>query len=229
VDEITVTIKGLRDSLLVTLGPGAWDNVTASLMQRIRTQGDFFRGARMAIDVGDRALDRDAIEKLKEKLAKHEVSLWAFLSDAPATVREARRLELETDFQEVAPAGAAEEELPPFEADERGSDGVLVRLTLRSGRVVRHIGHVVVIGDVNPGAQIIAGGDVVVWGRLRGTVHAGAAGDEGAVVCALDLRPMQLRIANTIAITPEDAQSQGRPEVAFIHNGQIVAEEWTPS
>jgi septum site-determining protein MinC len=227
VHEIMITIKGVRDGLLVTLGPGEWDDVAAALIQRIRTQGDFFRGARLAIDVGDRSLDRDAIQKLKDKLAKHEVSLWAFLSDAPETVRSSRRLELETDLQQVAPAGAAEDDLPPIEADERGSDGVLVRLTLRSGRVVRHIGHVVVVGDVNPGAQIIAGGDVVVWGRLRGTVHAGATGDEKAVVCALDMRPMQLRIANTIAITPEDAPSRSRPEIAFVRDGQIVAEEWT--
>jgi septum site-determining protein MinC len=228
VDEIIITIKGVRDGLLVTLGPGEWDDVTASLIQRIRTQGGFFRGARLAIDVGDRALDRDAIQKLKDKLAQHEVSLWAFLSDSPPTVREARRLELETDLQQVAPAGADEDDLPPIVSDERGSDGVLVRLTLRSGRIVRHIGHVVVVGDVNPGAQIIAGGDVVVWGRLRGTVHAGATGDEKAVVCALDLRPMQLRIANNIAITPEDAPSRSRPEIAFVREGQIVAEEWTP-
>lgn len=227
-DEIIITIKGVSDGLLVTLGPGEWGDVAAALIRRIRTQGDFFRGARVAIDVGDRVLDRDAIQKLKDKLLDHDVALWAFLSDAPATVRAARRLELETDFEEIAPTGAVEDDLPPIESDEHGSDGVLVRLTLRSGRVVRHIGHVVVVGDVNPGAHIIAGGDVVVWGRLRGTVHAGATGNENSVVCALDLRPMQLRIANTIAITPEDALSRTHPEMAFVQNGQIVAEEWSP-
>lgn len=227
-DDPAITIKGVRDSLLITLGPGEWDGAVSTLLRNIRAQGDFFRGARVAIDVGERILDREAIQKLKEKLAEHEVELRALLSDAPATVRTARRLDLETELQDMIPTAVDEGELPPFEADERGTDGVLVRLTLRSGRVVRHAGHVVVVGDVNPGAQIIAGGDVVVWGRVRGTVHAGAAGDETAVVCALDLRPMQLRIAQHIAITPEDARPRPRPEVASVRDNQIVAEEWVP-
>jgi len=83
----------------------------------------------------------------------------------------------------------------------------------------------VVIGDVNPGAEIIAGGDIVVWGRLRGVAHAGAAGDTAAVVCALDLSPTQLRIADSIAISP-GRQREPRPEMARLKDGQIIAERW---
>ncbi len=83
------------------------------------------------------------------------------------------------------------------------------------------------IGDVNPGAEIIARGDVVVWGRLRGMVHAGAEGDESAVVCALDLSPTQLRIAGQIAVTPK-RRGKPQPEMARISNGQVVAEPWDP-
>ena len=104
---------------------------------------------------------------------------------------------------------------------------VLVRRTLRSGQTVRHTGHIVVIGDVNPGAEIIAGGDVVVWGRLRGTVHAGAGGDDDAVVCALVLAPTQLRIGSHIARSP--GGEPGRrilPEVASVQGDQIVAKPW---
>jgi septum site-determining protein MinC len=92
---------------------------------------------------------------------------------------------------------------------------------------VRHTGHVVVVGDVNPGAEIIAGGDVVVWGRLRGTVHAGAGGDAAAVVCALVLAPTQLRIGSHIARSP--GGEPGRrilPEVASVQGDQIVAKPW---
>ena len=83
-----------------------------------------------------------------------------------------------------------------------GEGAILVRRTLRSGYSLQHSGHVVVIGDVNPGAEIIAGGDVIVWGHLRGMVHAGAEGNDDAVVCALDLAPTQLRIGGLIATTP---------------------------
>jgi len=67
---------------------------------------------------------------------------------------------------------------------------------------------------------------VVVWGRLRGVVHAGAGGDAEAVVCALDLSPTQLRIANHIATSPA-RKGEPKPEMARIRDGQIVAERWS--
>jgi septum site-determining protein MinC len=104
--------------------------------------------------------------------------------------------------------------------------GLVARRTLRSGQQLRHQGSIVIIGDVNPGAEVVAGGDVVVWGRLRGTVHAGATGNASVVVCALDLAPMQLRIAQYIARSPEGRRRKPQPEVARVRNGQIVAESW---
>ena len=67
---------------------------------------------------------------------------------------------------------------------------------------------------------------MIVWGRLRGVVHAGAGGDEAAVVCALDLAPTQLRIAGQIAVSPERRKYPG-PEIARIRDGQLIAETWT--
>jgi septum site-determining protein MinC len=107
-----------------------------------------------------------------------------------------------------------------------GEESLFVQRTLRSGHKVHFPGHVVVLGDVNPGAEIVAGGNVIVWGRLRGTVHAGAAGGEHAVVCALDLDPTQLRIGAQIAISP-DRKGKPRPETALIRDGQLVAEPWS--
>jgi septum site-determining protein MinC len=74
--------------------------------------------------------------------------------------------------------------------------------------------------------MIIAGGDVVVWGKLRGTVHAGAHGDEEAVVCALYLAPTQLRIAGHITISPEDRRRKPQPEKAMVRHGRIEAVAW---
>ena len=93
--------------------------------------------------------------------------------------------------------------------------------------MIRGTGHVVVIGDVNPGGEIVAGGDVVVWGRLRGIVHAGAMGNEAAIVCALDFTPMQLRIGEYIARPADDEKRKTTcPEVATVRDGVIVVEPW---
>ncbi len=224
-----VSIKGIRDGLLVTVDDSAsWAEVERALLGTIEARGDFFRGVQIALQVGDRILDREDIRKLSAKLAEHDIRLAAILGRSAETMRSARRLEIDTELPEGAEASDAsyEVDLPPIDTQEHGDSAVLVRATLRSGRMVRHAGHVVVIGDVNPGAEIVAGGDVVVWGRLRGTVHAGANGDVNAIVCALDMRPMQLRIAHYVAIASDDGKPRPRPEVARVQNGQIVAEEW---
>jgi len=229
VSDVDISIKGVGDGLLVALGPGPWDKVEDAFLETILAKQDFFKGAVIALQVGDRNLDRDDIRNLRDRLAQHDVTLRAVLGESAETTRSARRLDLETELTEPQPAQTPTKEpgeLPPINSDEQGSSGVLIKRTLRNGRTVRHMGHVVVIGDVNPGAHVIAGGDVLIWGRLRGTVHAGAGGDVEAIVCALDMRPMQLRIANQVAITPEAAGARPRPEVAFIREGQIVAEEW---
>ncbi len=80
---------------------------------------------------------------------------------------------------------------------------------------------------IPPCEPIIAGGSVIVWGRLRGLVHAGAGGDETAIVCALDLAPTQLRIAGYISVSPPDKRRKPLPEMASIRQGRIVAEAWS--
>ena len=115
---------------------------------------------------------------------------------------------------------------PPIDPEEHGTHGVLIDHTLRNGRTIHSQGHVVVLGDVNAGAVVVAGGDVIVWGRLRGVVHAGANGDENAKVCALHLAPTQLRIAGHITISPDDRRRRPRPEMAMVRNGRIEAVSW---
>jgi len=225
VDKVAITIKGIKDGILVSVGEGSWETAVATLLQTIEQQQGFFRGAQIALYVGDRSLDHDEIRKLRDKMAEHDVRLSTILGTSSDTIRAARRNQLETSLPE-SPRSGPEEDLPPIDSNEYGNTGVLVKNTVRSGRVVRHVGHVVILGDVNPGAQVIAGGDVIVWGRLRGTVHAGATGDTSAVVCALDMRPQQLRIANHVAIGATDNAPRGHPETAYVVNGQIVAKEW---
>lgn len=99
--------------------------------------------------------------------------------------------------------------------------------TLRSGTAIRFDGDVLVFGDVNPGAEIIATGNVLVLGNLRGMVHAGASGDENAIILGFDLRPTQLRIGRKIAIAPnEDATSGTGPTVARVRDGKIVLDPY---
>ncbi len=96
---------------------------------------------------------------------------------------------------------------------------------LRSGQTVSHKGHLVIIGDINPGAEVMAEGDITVWGSLRGVAHAGIGGNVNAEIRALKLQPIQIRIAQAIARAPDRprlsyAQDNG-PETARIVAGKI--------
>ena len=85
-------------------------------------------------------------------------------------------------------------------------------------------GDVLVLGDVNPGATVSAAGHVLVWGRLRGIAHAGRDGDQKARIVALQLRPLQLRIADQVARGPEDLPQLGLAEQARLEGSEIVIE-----
>ncbi len=231
-----LTIKGLREGLLVTLNGGDdWPVAAQALLTRIDQSGDFFKSAKLALSVGARPLTAADLGRLRDTLSERNVSLWAVLSDSPTTLNAAQSLGLVISLPSSTPQTRPD---PEVDSEEARDTAVMVRRTLRSGRSVRHTGHVVVIGDVNPGAEIVAGGDVVVWGRLRGVVHAGAPaatlhgsaadGDTHAVICALDLSPTQLRIASIIAISPA-RKGEPKPEMASIKNGQIIAERWSPT
>lgn len=97
--------------------------------------------------------------------------------------------------------------------------------TLRSGKRIESKGHLIIIGDVNPGAEITAEGNIVVLGTLRGFAFAGSAGDDTRMIIALKLMPTQLRIGSKITRSPDDGLSApSYPEVASVKNNQIIIE-----
>jgi septum site-determining protein MinC len=195
----------------------------ASVLLAIDERGEFLRGAKVAVQLDERTLSAAELGRLRDDLAERQVNLWAVLASAASTRSAAADLGLELALDRPAPRRDPDEAAEPEVA---GEEAVLVRRTLRSGQSLRFPGHVIVLGDVNPGAEIVAGGDIIVWGRLRGVAHAGAAGNAEAVVCALDLTPTQLRIAGQIAVSPERRGPPG-PEMARVRDGQLVAERWS--
>ena len=94
--------------------------------------------------------------------------------------------------------------------------------TLRSGEILEIDNDLLILGDVNPGAMVSAGGHVMIWGRLLGIAHAGKNGNREAKITALQLRPVQLRIANKIARGPKERPEIGLAEEAKIENEIIV-------
>ncbi|HLF26449.1 MAG TPA: septum site-determining protein MinC [Anaerolineae bacterium] len=238
IDPKHIVIKGIREGLSVLLpGNSPWDHALTALEARLRQAPAFFKGGRVALLVGPRTLTEADMRQARDLLARHDVTLWAIVGEEAETQRIASALGLDVIPQPRPPAPPVESRTwevavegdrePIALALEDWPDaGLVVRRTLRSGQTLRYPGSIAVIGDVNPGAEIIAGGDILVWGKLRGTVHAGALGNEGAIVCALDLAPTQIRIGSHISRSPDERRRKSRPEVARVRDGQITAEPW---
>jgi septum site-determining protein MinC len=121
----------------------------------------------------------------------------------------------------VASAGVTLPQTAAARAVPVGVSTLYHRGTLRGGQALHNLGNLVVIGDVNPGAELVASGDIVVFGALRGVAHAGAQGDRAARVIALELAATQLRIATAIA-TGDGGDKPRGPEHASIVADRIV-------
>jgi len=216
-------IKGIKDGILVNLEDQAWQDVKEDLIEQIEEKKNFFLGAHLILDVGNNVLRAKELGELRDVLADKGVTLTGISRLSIVTQETAQLLGLTAKAHQEKKK--LRSKMKPLDTVLAGEPAVMIHRTMRSGFKVAYKGHVVVLGDVNPGAEIIASGCVVVWGKLRGTVHAGAEGDEEAVVCALDLSPMQLRIAARVATTPK-RDGEPQPEVAHIKENQITAEPW---
>jgi septum site-determining protein MinC len=106
------------------------------------------------------------------------------------------------------------------------------RGTVRSGQLISYEGNLVVIGDVNPGGEVVATGNIIVMGSLRGMVHAGADGNKEAIVVAFNLQPMQLRIADVITRSPDEKELKNTftfiPELAYVKDDIVYIERYLP-
>lgn len=201
-----VVFRGTKEGLAVVLNDGVeFGQVARRLQEKLQSSRAFFQGAIVTVHTGNRQLTPAQRAELESLLgAESGLLLRAVVAD-------------HTPLAPTAPA-------PRSAADV---ETLVVRRTLRGGQEVRHDGSVVVLGDVNPGAEVVATGHIVVMGALRGVAHAGAAGDGSAVVVAVTLRPTQLRIAGAVARPPDNdgqAAGAGQPEVARLQDGAIIIE-----
>ncbi len=216
-----VQIKGIRDGLLATFSDAPWEDQRMALLAQIDDRPSFFQGARLAMDLGSQILKVNDLVDLRDHLSERNVILWAVVSESPTTEQTAQLLGLATRISKPRP-----EEHRQFADTITDDTALFVNKTLRSGTRIEFPGHIVVVGDINPGAEIVAEGNVIVWGRVRGMIHAGSKGDRSAFICALDLSANQLRIANEVSAMLKP-QIDPKPEIASINSeGRLQAELW---
>lgn len=229
----TITIKGAANGLLIRIredAPGSFAEHLTELEERLQNGERFFRNAKATVEIGQRVLTAEDLEKMLNLLKQHEVVFELLVAGATET----RKLAKENGLSYKFPNGQTTRPPKPV-ADSSGvlpfdsAEALFVKRTLRSGQILQHHSDVIVFGDVNPGAEIIAGGNVVVWGSVRGKIQAGTLND-AAIICALSLRPTQLGIGKVVAMANPDSlgDPENGPEIASLKDEDIVVESWMP-
>lgn len=223
-----VQFQGTRNGLLVRFDDeGDFDRLKELLAEKLNTARKFFHGSAITLDVGSRVLTSEQLLEIEAMFtSRYGIRVLQVVNGLAAGEGPGEGGEAPSPGQAAAGGARPRGALPGAELSE--GDTLLVRRTVRSGQRIAYDGNIVVLGDVNPGGELVASGDVLVMGALRGVVHAGARGNERAVVLAIRLQPTQLRIANVIGRAP-DEQGNGStlPEIARIRDGEIVIDPYT--
>ena len=172
------------------------------------------------LDCGDWSLSCSDLTDLSAVVADAGHQLGRITSRALETVVSASALGLDASPEHTRSRRQNQRNSVPVHP----SDLLFHHGTLRSGDHLQSDRSILLYGDVNPGARISSAADVLVWGRLRGVAHAGCEGATTAKIIALQLRPVQLRIADVVARGPEDLPQAGLAEQAELKDGVIAIE-----
>ncbi len=199
-----ITIKGVKEGLVFLLDDQCdFVELLDELNAKLDKHGQQFNGpiVHIFIKLGARRLDEEDKERIKAVFRKQgNLLIQSIESDPP---------EVDPDAKPV-----------PLLHTMTGM--------VRSGQTVEYEGHLLLIGDVNPGGTIRCSGDVYVMGALRGSVHAGTQGNEEAIIAASLMRPTQLRIADVISRPPDEwTSSEPWMEYAFLREGTMAIDKLT--
>ncbi|ABO50421.1 septum site-determining protein MinC [Desulforamulus reducens MI-1] len=208
-----VSIKGTRHGLLILVDPNSdFEEIKQNLYKKMEAARGFFKGAKFAFSQVDNEQSRALEEICQQYGLIYQPDIKDKINNSPVnSVKTPLDKAQETDIKA---------------SDTKDTDTLLVKRSLRSGQQIHYPGHVVVLGDVHAGAEILAYGNVLVMGACRGVVHAGANGNQAARVIAHRLCPAQLRIGTSIACAPSDSQDHANyPEIAYLSkDSQIIVE-----
>ncbi|MGI6622740.1 MAG: septum site-determining protein MinC [Acetivibrionales bacterium] len=214
-----IVFKGNNEGLVIVI-PDDYDfnKAKAEIEEKVQNAARFFKGAKIKVTYRGITLTPEEEEAIKSLLDEKSGAIIEGISKDD----ESRQ----NTFIAKKPGKIPVSSHKLFFSSDDVGPCKFVRSTVRSGTRIEFDGSVIVLGDVNPGGEIVASGNVVVLGALRGMVHAGSEGNRDSFIYALKLKPTQIRIAEAIARMPEDGdENKICPELARIKDGIIEVEQ----
>jgi len=197
VEEISV--RGIKGGVLIGLPEKPWYLQRDMLISRIQTQERFFKGGRIALDVGGADWSQDQLFKLLRDLSDEGVCLWAVLTTSEITLASAQSFELQTSISAQNAAGKPENTQLP--EDEASVEWCIK--PLEKGEKVAFKANGVVIGDVPEEAEVVAFGSLLIWGTVLGSVKAGCGGDQLSQLCVLRYAGSGLSLCGQVVDVPK--------------------------
>ncbi len=226
----SLVIKGNKYGLTLVMESDAdYDDIKSQLIQKIKESAKFFKKATMAISFEGKVLSKEQQLELI-KIIEHNSEMNIVYIVDQDTEEYFKNIVENYDNPSPAPTSI---EVPIVQAEtqlinyDEQPQGKFYKGTLRSGQSLESDSSIVILGDVNPGANVIANGNIVILGTLKGNAYAGANGNENCIVVALEMQPMQIRIADVIARCADKPVKTKNPiaKIAFVEDGNIYIEK----
>lgn len=196
--------------------------------EKFKENDNFFKDAKMAISFEGRHLTNEEQMELIDVITENSSVKIVSIMDSDSELEKRMKERLEKENPPQQESVMPEEILPLTAYFHKGN--------LRSGQTLEWASSVTLVGDVNPGATIVSGGNIIVLGSLKGNACAGASGDKNCFIFALDMNPIQLQIGEMIAKSPDKdkksrfARKKSKkteaysPQIAVVKDGFICIE-----
>ncbi len=193
-------IKGINDGLLMTLPDSSWEECCEAVRETIGDNVGFYAGGNLFLDAGNLDVRVIEITSLRNELEKNNIHLKGIFSHSEKTMQNCRSLGLMTEPAVTKKSFRKEtiEEQQPNKGI--GEPAYLVNRTVRSGTVIDRKETIVILGDVNPGAEIRSEKNIIAIGTVRGRVSAGSAGNSDAYIAASDFDNAQVMIGEAMTL-----------------------------
>ena len=224
-----VQIKNEDDRLLLILPSEAetnldlpWSEVWQELKHLLQGREQSWQPeTEVCLVASDRLIDNRQLQSVEQTLKEVDLKLISVSTSRRQTAVAAATAGYSVEQNKQTNLALFDSSQSDSNSTELLAEPLYLRHTIRSGVEIRHSGTIIVCGDLNPGGAVIAAGDIFVWGRLRGVAHAGARGNRQSRIMALQMEFTQLRIANTVARSPQNLPQNFEPEVAFVNDKGI--------
>jgi len=214
-----LSVKGTDDKLLITILSPTWIDGNQSLQEYINANQKFLEKAKIIVDAQDIHIKSTELFELRNFLNENQITLFSILSINDETNKSASILGISNRTSEKT------KPLPRRPGSLTTDKALLINKTIRSGICLDEESDIVIIGDVNPGSVIKSKGTILVWGKLMGEIHAGSSGDKLALVCALEMNPSILTIADVVYENSKKRKFK-EPEIAYLDGNVLLIANW---